>query len=119
MAPEQAIADPHADHRVDIYAVGALAYEMLTGLPPFAGAPPQQVLAAQVTAAPEPILKRRAAIPPPLAAAVMRCLEKRAADRWQTAEELLHQIEPLVTPSGGTAPHPAISESSGFRPAES
>ncbi len=118
MAPEQAVADPHADHRVDIYAVGALAYEMLTGLPPFAGAPPQQVLVAQVTASPEPILKRRTAIPPSLAATVMRCLEKRAADRWQTAEELLHQIEPLVTPSGGTAPHPAISESSALQPAD-
>src|SRR5689334_6015861 len=68
MAPEQAVADPHADHRVDIYAVGALAYEMLTGLPPFAGFLPQQVLAAQVTEAPEPILRRRAAIPPALAA---------------------------------------------------
>jgi len=118
MAPEQAVADPHADHRVDIYAVGALAYEMLTGLPPFAGFLPQQVLAAQVTEPPEPILRRRAAIPPALAAAVMRCLEKRPADRWQTAEQLLHQLEPLATPSGGTAPHPAISDSSGFRPAE-
>jgi len=112
MAPEQAVADPHADHRVDIYAVGALAYEMLTGLPPFAGAPPQQVLAAHVTALPEPILRRRPAIPPTLAAAVMRCLEKRAADRWQTADELLHQIEPLATPSGGTTPHAAAPWSS-------
>ncbi|HZM27841.1 MAG TPA: protein kinase [Gemmatimonadales bacterium] len=117
MAPEQAVADSHADHRVDIYAVGALAYEVLTGSPPFAGSVPQQVLAAQLAAPPEPILKRRGAIPPTLAAAVMRCLEKRPADRWQTAEQLLHQIEPLATPSGGTAPHPAISDSSGFRPA--
>jgi TolB-like protein/tetratricopeptide (TPR) repeat protein len=119
MAPEQAVADPHADHRVDIYAVGALAYEMLTGLPPFAGSLPQQVLAAQVTEPPEPILRRRAAIPPALAAAVMRCLEKRPADRWQTAEQLLHQLEPLATPSAGTAPHTAAMGPSEIAPVES
>ena len=55
MAPEQATADPHLDHRVDIYAVGALAYELLAGRPPFTAATPQQVLAAHVTQAPEPI----------------------------------------------------------------
>src|SRR5437867_3810952 len=104
MAPEQAAADPHTDHRCDIYAVGALGYEMLTGRPPFTGATPQHVLAAQVTEAPEPVTKRRAMVPPELAALVMRCLEKSPADRWQTAEELLHQFEAMATPSGGSAP---------------
>ena len=101
MAPEQAAADPHTDHRCDIYAVGALGYEMLTGRPPFTGATPQQLLAAQVTEAPEPVTKRRATVPAALAAVIMRCLEKSPADRWQTAAELLHDLEALTTPSGG------------------
>src|SRR5437867_2229497 len=104
MAPEQAAADPHTDHRCDIYALGALGYEMLTGRPPFTGATPQHVLAAQVTEAPEPVTKRRAAVPAALAALVMRCLEKSPADRWQSAEELLQRLEAMATPSGGTTP---------------
>jgi len=104
MAPEQAAADPHLDHRVDIYAVGALGYELLTGRPPFTGLTAQEVLAAHVTQAPEPVDKRRAGLSPALTQVLMRCLAKRPADRWQTAEELLAQLEPLVTPSGGITP---------------
>ena len=104
MAPEQAAADPHLDHRVDIYAVGVMAYELLAGRPPFVGGTPQQVLAAHVTQAPEPVSRYRPAISPALEATVMRCLAKRPADRFQTAEELLAQLEPLVTPSGGMTP---------------
>jgi serine/threonine protein kinase/TolB-like protein/Flp pilus assembly protein TadD len=113
MAPEQASADPHADHRVDIYAVGVLAYEMLTGRPPFLGNSPQAILAAQVTQVPTPITELRATVPPGVAAMVMRCLEKKPADRWQTADELLHQLEASATPSGGTQPVPAVSVPSG------
>ena len=108
MAPEQAMADPHLDHRVDIYAVGALAYEMLSGSPPFTGSSPQAVLAAQVTQSPEPLNKTRPTVPPALVALVMRCLEKHPADRWQTTDQLLHQLEAMATPSGGTSPTAAV-----------
>jgi tRNA A-37 threonylcarbamoyl transferase component Bud32 len=104
MAPEQAAADPHLDQRVDIYAVGAMGYELLTGKPPFTGGTPSEVLGAQVTRVPEPVTAHRAACPPILGAIIMRCLEKRPSDRWQTAEELLAQLEPLATPSGGVTP---------------
>jgi hypothetical protein len=104
MAPEQAAADPHLDQRVDIYAVGAMGYELLTGNPPFSGGSPAEVLGAHVTRVPEPVTAHRAACPPILGAIIMRCLEKRPADRWQTAEELLSQLEPLATPSGGMTP---------------
>jgi serine/threonine-protein kinase len=104
MAPEQATADPQLDHRVDIYALGVLAYEMLTGYPPFHGLSPQQTLAAHITQAPAPIAQRRPGVAPVLEALIMRCLAKRPADRFQTADELLAALEPLATPSGGMTP---------------
>jgi eukaryotic-like serine/threonine-protein kinase len=106
MAPEQASADPLVDHRADIYAWGILAYELLTGGTPFSGRPAAAMLAAQITEPVEPIARRRATIPPALAALVMRCLEKRAADRPQSASEIVHALDALATPSGGMTPAP-------------
>ncbi len=104
MAPEQAVAETHIDHRADIYAVGALAYELLAGRPPFSGTTPQMVLSAHVTEAPEPVEKHRQAVPSALRQLVMKCLEKKPADRWQSADELLQLLEALTTPSGGISP---------------
>ena len=112
MSPEQATADPSIDHRADIYAFGVLAYELLTGHPPFAGRTPQNLLAAHVTEAPEPITKRRSSIPPALAGLVMRCLEKRPADRIQTAAEIVHSLDDITTPSGGMQPTSALAATS-------
>jgi serine/threonine-protein kinase len=116
MAPEQATADPHVDHRADIYAVGVMAYELLTGRPPFTGNTPQQVIAAHVTQAPDHVTRHRAAVPAPLAELVMRCLEKKPADRFQSAQQLLDRFEDMATPTGGmtpagTAPHRAVRRS--------
>jgi serine/threonine-protein kinase len=104
MSPEQAAADPHVDHRADIYGVGAVAYELLTGRPPFLGTTPQMILSAHMTDTPEPVSKYRESVPPTLEQLVMKCLEKKAADRWQSAEELLPQLEALATPTGGITP---------------
>ncbi len=98
MAPEQAAADPATDHRADIYALGVLAYEMLAGQPPFIGTTAQAVLSAHMTQAPEPITRHRTVVPAPLAELIMRCLEKKPADRWQRADEILHQLEAMATP---------------------
>jgi tetratricopeptide (TPR) repeat protein len=104
MAPEQAAADPHVDHRADIYAVGALAYEMLTGRTPFTAPTAQALLAAHITQTPDPVSKHRPTVPVQLSTLIMRCLEKHAADRWQSAAELVPQLEALATPSGGMTP---------------
>jgi serine/threonine-protein kinase len=104
MAPEQATADPNIDHRADVYALGVVGFELVAGKPPFSGRTPQETLAAHVTHRPEPLCTLRPACPAALEAVIMKCLEKRPADRWQTAEELLSQLEPLATPSGGTTP---------------
>ena len=104
MAPEQATADPNVDHRADIYAVGVMAYELLTGRPPFQGANAQAVLAAHVTVAAEPVSKHRDQVPSELEAVIMRCLAKRPADRWQGADEMLPFLETPATSSGGLTP---------------
>jgi eukaryotic-like serine/threonine-protein kinase len=102
MAPEQAAADPFIDHRADIYSVGVVAYEMLTGTPPFVGSP-QSVLSAQIAVPPRPLLQLKPEVPPAIAQIVMKCLEKEPDKRFHTADELLQAIESLSTP-GGTAP---------------
>jgi serine/threonine protein kinase len=93
MAPEQAAGDPRLDHRADLYAFGVLAYELLAGAPPFVAGSAAQLLAMHLSEAPIPLSKRRPSVPAPLADLVMRCLEKRPADRWQNTRELLAALE--------------------------
>ncbi len=106
MAPEQAAADPDADHRLDIYALGALGYEMLRGEPLFAGLSPAGVLAAQVSRSPEP-LERAAHVPASFYDVVERCLAKAPVDRFQSASEVSQALDAVqadllfATPSSG------------------
>ncbi len=100
MAPEQAMADPALDHRVDIYALGVMAYELLVGQPPFHGTNPQQVIAGHLARRPDPLSTYRPTVSPALEGLVMRCLEKNPADRWQSAEAILHALDAVATPNG-------------------
>ena len=115
MAPEQAAADPHVDHRADIYAVGTLAYEMLAGRTPFTAPTPQAMLAAHITQTPEPLAQYRPAVSPALNGAAHALPgEARRPTAGRRAAELMGQLEAAATPSGGltptgTAPTTAIS----------
>ncbi|CAG1770994.1 hypothetical protein BAC2_01414, partial [uncultured bacterium] len=109
MAPEQLAGDPAADHRVDLYAVGLLGYELLAGEAPFKASSPQETMAAQLTRAPEPISKRRPDAPPALSALLTRCLAKNPADRPQSAGEIVSLLDALDVSSGAMAPQRAFT----------
>ena len=89
MAPEQAAADPNTDHRADLYSFGCMAYELLSGRPPFTRRTLQQLLTAQMSEPPRSIRELRPDTPPLLAELVMRCLAKDADDRPQSAADLV------------------------------
>jgi serine/threonine-protein kinase len=104
MSPEQAGAEAHIDARADIYALGVVAYEMLTGHPPFRGTTTQQLLLAHVTAVPDDITVHRPSVPPALATIIMQSLAKFPADRPATAEQLIPVFDRAASPSGESIP---------------
>jgi serine/threonine-protein kinase len=101
MAPEQAAADPAADHRVDLYALGVMAYEILTGHRPFVARTAQELLVAHITRPPAPITDRRLDLPATLSALVMRCLAKGAAER-PSAVEVVDTLDSVASAVGTT-----------------
>jgi serine/threonine-protein kinase len=108
MAPEQAVGDPSMDHRADLYAWGVVAWELIAGEHPFAGAAsPHALVAAHVSDAPMPLGARRPDVPPLLAALVMRCLEKAPDRRPASAMEVLAALDAVGTPTRGAVASPA------------
>ncbi len=97
MAPEQAAADPSTDHRADIYSFGCMAYEMLTGRPPFTEKSPHRLLAAHMGTRPQPVSELRPETPAALADLVMQCLEKDPDDRPQSAAEVARVLDAVST----------------------
>jgi serine/threonine protein kinase/tetratricopeptide (TPR) repeat protein len=96
MAPEQAAADAWLDHRVDLYALGCVAYEVIAGEPPFAGSA-ASVIRAHIVDAPPPIVTKRADVPEALATLVDRCLQKDPNDRPASAGEILEVLDNLAS----------------------
>ena len=84
MSPEQALGEAAVDHRTDVYALGCVLYEMLTGEPPFAGTDVRAVL-SQIVTAPAPRIQSRA-VPKRVRQAVARALSKTANDRYATVK---------------------------------
>src|SRR2546423_1865027 len=101
MAPEQALGDPDADHRADIYAWGVVAWEMIAGMHPSSACKPgHAMIAAHVSDTPPRLDSKRAEAPVALAALIMRCLEKTPARRPASAAEVLDALDVASTPSG-------------------
>ena len=93
MSPEQAMGERHVDARTDIYALGAVAYEMLAGEPPFTGGTAQAIVAKVITEKPAPLSSHRDTVPAHVAAAVHVALSKLAADRWASARDFATALE--------------------------
>jgi serine/threonine-protein kinase len=98
MAPEQVVADPNIDARADLYALGVLAYELLSGATPFGGNDPVRILRAHIAESPAPLDSQRPGLPAAVGTLVMRCLEKDRTRRPQSAVEVLDLLDAMATP---------------------
>ena len=92
MSPEQAMGEREITARSDVYALGCVLYEMLTGDPPFTGSTAQAIVARVVTENPRPMLPQRSTIPLHVEAAVLTSLQKLPADRFKTAAEFAEAL---------------------------
>ncbi|MEK7668823.1 MAG: protein kinase [Gemmatimonadota bacterium] len=105
MSPEQAAGEREIDGRSDIYSLGVVAYQMLSGELPFQAPTVPALLMKQISEEPTPVEQKRGDLPRDLAQTVMRCLEKDPERRWPTADSLRRALETATyTPPPNRAP---------------
>ena len=107
MAPEQ-VRGLHTDHRSDVFAFGAIAYEMLTGTRAFHGATSADTLNAILSQDPPDLSTAPGAVPPAMSSLIRRCLEKDARHRFQSARDLAFALEAVVLEGRSGAASPAM-----------
>jgi serine/threonine-protein kinase len=103
MSPEQATAEPDITGRSDIYSLASVLYEMLTGDPPHVGSSAQQIIMKIVTEEPAPVTKLRRSVPPNVAAAIGKALEKLPADRFESAQAFAEALADVHFSTGTAA----------------
>jgi serine/threonine-protein kinase len=107
MSPEQAAGEREIDGRSDLYSLGILGYQMLTGEPPFTASSTPAMLVKHISERPIPVDQRRSDVPPDLARSVMMLLEKEPANRFPTASALVAALDTREAPPPRTsAPRP-------------
>ncbi|MBA3405737.1 MAG: serine/threonine-protein kinase, partial [Gemmatimonadaceae bacterium] len=110
MSPEQATGDRVIDSRTDVYSLGAVTYEMLTGEPPHSGKTAQAVIAKLMTENPRPIATLRPAVPHHIEAAISCALEKLPADRFATAREFAEALQGRIATRSRPATAAPVSD---------
>ncbi|MDH4131441.1 MAG: serine/threonine protein kinase, partial [Gemmatimonadota bacterium] len=118
MSPEQATAEKELSARSDIYSLGSVLYEMLTGNPPHTGASAQQIIMKIVTEEAQPVTKLRKSVPPNVAAAVAKAIHKLPADRFDTARAFAEALGDPNFSMGATGLAAAHMERAALSPAD-
>ena len=110
MAPEQVAGDPGMDHRVDIYALGVVGYELLAGRPPFHGRTPREQLTAQMSERPRDLAQLRLDLPPAVSGLIMQSLEKDPSARPESADAMVRELDSAITgtPAPVSADEPEV-----------
>jgi tRNA A-37 threonylcarbamoyl transferase component Bud32/tetratricopeptide (TPR) repeat protein len=108
MSPEQASGERNYDGRSDIYSLGAVVYEMISGMPPFVGPTAQSVMAQRFSSTPREMRVYRSSVPPAIEAVVSNSMMTAPADRFSSARELVDALETAKTAPAARRARPPI-----------